>query len=264
MKKIRHVCQAGTAAERVHALTGGDVLAIADDASVGPLHDIDLPVPRLRAAFWEAVFNGDPDMAGMDWHRELGQIRYQLSILLREGDEIVIWAGHHPTEQLLRRRIHGWLQDISTPVYEVQCSLDDTQPEAGGATGVMPIAMIPPDILCQRYQERRLVSAGLQRQLASEWEGWLENGKGIRTLKNGVLTESVIESIDPAILSLFSQRALAPWHRSCDGGNRTDGCAVPLAYKNTAVCRLAQNGRGRDQPVFVSLIRNGPCPTPHA
>ncbi|MBD3717536.1 DUF1835 domain-containing protein [Enterobacter hormaechei] len=122
MKKIRHVCQAGTAAERVHALTGGDVLAIADDASVGPLHDIDLPVPRLRAAFWEAVFNGDPDMAGMDWHRELGQIRYQLSILLREGDEIVIWAGHHPTEQLLRRRIHGWLQDISTPVYEVQCS----------------------------------------------------------------------------------------------------------------------------------------------
>lgn len=41
MKRIRHVCQAGTAAERVHALTGGDVLAIADDASVGPLQDID-------------------------------------------------------------------------------------------------------------------------------------------------------------------------------------------------------------------------------
>lgn len=103
MKRIRHVCQAGTAAERVHALTGEDVLAIADDVS----QDIDLPAPRLRAAFWEAVFDGDPDMAGMDWYRELGEIRFQLSTLLREADEIVIWAGHHPTEQLLRRRIHG-------------------------------------------------------------------------------------------------------------------------------------------------------------
>lgn len=93
MKRIRHVCQAGTAAERVHALTGGDVLAIADDASVGPLQDIDLLDPRLRAAFWEAVFDGDPDMAGMDWYRELGEIRFQLSTLLREADEIVIWAG---------------------------------------------------------------------------------------------------------------------------------------------------------------------------
>ncbi|WP_142911322.1 DUF3658 domain-containing protein, partial [Klebsiella pneumoniae] len=74
---------------------------------------------------------------------------------------------------------------------------------------VMPIAMIPPDILRQRYQERRLVSAGLQRQLASEWEDWRENGKGIRTLKNGVLTESAIDSVDPAILSLFSQGPLA-------------------------------------------------------
>ncbi|KZP60129.1 hypothetical protein A3462_00565 [Enterobacter bugandensis] len=81
MKRIRHVCQAGTAAERVHALTGGDVLAIADDASVGPLQDIDLPAPRLRAAFWEAVFDGDPDMAGIDWYRELGAIRFQLSTL---------------------------------------------------------------------------------------------------------------------------------------------------------------------------------------
>lgn len=35
MKCIRHVCQAGTAAERVRALTGEDVLAIADDTSVG-------------------------------------------------------------------------------------------------------------------------------------------------------------------------------------------------------------------------------------
>lgn len=132
MKKIRHVCQAGTAAERVHALTGENVLAIADDASVGPLQDIDLPAPRLRAAFWEAVFNGDPDMAGMDWYRELDEIRFQLLSLLCEADEIVIWAGHHPTEQLLRRRIHGWLQDITIPVYEVQPSMDDRQPEPGG------------------------------------------------------------------------------------------------------------------------------------
>ena len=169
MKRIRHVCQAGTAAERVHALTGGDVLAIADDASVGPLQDIDLLDPRLRAAFWEAVFDGDPDMAGMDWYRELGEIRFQLSTLLREADEIVIWAGHHPTEQLLRRRIHGWLRETSIPVYEVPPGGYHGQPEPGEATGVMPIAMIPPDILRQRYQERRLVSAGLQRQLASEW-----------------------------------------------------------------------------------------------
>lgn len=51
-KRIRHDCQAGTTAERVHALTGGGVLAIADDASVGPLQDIDLPDSRLRAVFW--------------------------------------------------------------------------------------------------------------------------------------------------------------------------------------------------------------------
>ncbi|HAV1831516.1 TPA: DUF1835 domain-containing protein [Enterobacter hormaechei subsp. steigerwaltii] len=209
MKRIRHVCQAGTAAERVHALTGGDILAIADDASVGPLQDIDLPEPRLRAAFWETVFDGEPDMAGMDWHRELKQIRFQLSTLLREADEIVIWAGLHPTEQLLRRRIHGWLRETSIPVYEVQPGLNDRQPEPGGATGSLPIAMVPPGLLRQRYQERRLVPAGLQRQLASEWEGWLKDGKGIRTLKNGVLTESTLNSVDPAIISLFSQRTLA-------------------------------------------------------
>lgn len=209
MKRIRHVCQAGTAAERVHALTGGDVLAIADDASVGPLQDIDLPAPRLRAAFWEAVFDGEPDMAGMNWYRELGEIRFQLSTLLREADEIVIWGGHHLTEQPLLRRIHGWLQDTSIPVYEVQSGRDDRLPEPGEASGVMPIATSPPDILRQCYQERCLVSVGLQRQLASEWEGWRKNGKDIRTLKNGVLTESAIDSVDPAILSLFSQSPLA-------------------------------------------------------
>ncbi|ENN7017490.1 DUF1835 domain-containing protein [Enterobacter ludwigii] len=229
MKRIRHVCQAGTAAERVHALTGGDVLAIADDASVGPLQDIDLPAPRLRAAFWEAVFDGDPDMAGMDWCRELGAIRFQLSTLISEADEIVIWAGHHPTEQLLRRRSYGWLQDISTPVYEVQSSLDDGQPEPDGTNVVMPIATIPPDILRLRYQERRLVSAGLQRQLAREWEGWRENGKGIRTLQNGVLTESAIDSVDPVILSLFSQRPLA-LHRGI-------GHAMAVTGLTDALCR---------------------------
>lgn len=229
MNRIRHVCQAGTAAERVYALTGGNVLAIADDASVGPLHDIDLPAPRLRAAFWEAVFDGDPDMAGMDWQRELGQIRFQLSTLIREADAIVIWAGYHPTEQLLRRRIHGWLQHISIPVYEVQPTLADRQPEPGGAPGVMPIAMIPPDILRQRYQERRLVSTGLQRQMASEWESWLENGKGIRTLKNGTLTESAIDSVDPAILLLFSQRPLA-LHRGI-------GHAMAITGLTDALCR---------------------------
>lgn len=229
MKRIRHVCQAGTAAERVHALTGGDVLAIADDASVGPLQDIVLPAPRLRAAFWEAVFDGDPDMAGMDWYRELGAIRFQLSTLISEADEIVIWAGHHPTEQLLRRRSYGWLQDISTPVYEVQSSLVDGQPEPGGANVVMPIATIPPDILRLRYQERRLVSAGLQRQLAREWEGWRENGKGIRTLQNGVLTESAIDSVDPVILSLFSQRPLA-LHRGI-------GHAMAVTGLTDALCR---------------------------
>ncbi|HAV1851663.1 DUF3658 domain-containing protein [Enterobacter hormaechei] len=233
MKRIRHVCQAGTAAERVHALTGGDVLAIADDASVGPLQDSDLPDPRLRAAFWEAVFDGDPDMAGMDWYRELGEIRFQLSTLLREADEIVIWAGHHPTEQLLRRRIHGWLQETRIPVYEVLPGRDDRQPEPGGANGVMPIATIPPDILRQRYQERHLVSAGLQRQLASEWEDWRENGKGIRTLKNGVLTESAIDSVDPVILSLFSQRPLA-LHRGI-------GHVMAVTGLTDALCRWRIN-----------------------
>jgi len=222
MKRIRHVCQAGTAAERVHALTGGDVLAIADDASVGPLKDIDLPAPLLRATFWEAVFDGESDMADMDWQGELRQIRLQLSDLLREADEIVIWAGHHPTEQLLRRRIHGWLQDTSIPVYEVQPEMDE-------AIGVMPIAMIPPDILRQRYQKRHLVSAGLQRRLASEWEDWRENGKGIRTLKNGVLSESAIDSVDPAILSLFGPRPLA-LHRGI-------GHAMAITGLTDALCR---------------------------
>ncbi|MDI6958164.1 DUF3658 domain-containing protein [Pantoea sp. Pa-EAmG] len=233
MKRIRHVCQAGTAAERVHALTGGNVLAIADDASVGPLQDSDLPAPRLRAAFWEAVFEGDPDMPSMAWYHELGEIRFQLSTLLREADEIVIWAGHHPTEQLLRRRIHGWLWETSIPVYEVSHALDNRQTEPGGTNGLMPITTIPPDILRQRYQQRRLVSAGLQRQLASEWEGCRENGKGIRTLKNGVLTESAIDSVDPVILSLFSQRPLA-LHRGI-------GHAMAITGLTDALCHWRIN-----------------------
>ena len=66
----------------------------------------------------------------------------------------------------------------------------------------------------------------------SEWEDWLENGKGIRTLKNGVLTESDIGSVDQAIVSLFSTDAgNVPWHRPCDGDNRADGCAVRWRIK---------------------------------
>lgn len=205
------------------------MLAIADDASVGPLHDIDLPEPQLRAAFWEAVFDGEPDMVGMDWPGELGKIRYQLSTLLREADEIVIWAGHHPTEQLLCRRIHEWLQDTRLPVYEVQPSLDDRQYEPGGATGCLPIAMVPPGVLGHSYEARCLVSAGLQRQLVSEWEGWLENGKGIRTLKNGVLTESDIGSVDQAIVSLFSHRPLVMY--------RGIGHAMAITGLTDALCR---------------------------
>ncbi len=110
------------------------------------------------------------------------------------------------------------------------------------------------------------MSAGLQRQLASEWEDWRENGKGIRTLKNGVLTESAIDSVDPAILSLFSQGPLALrrgiGHAMAITG--LTGCAMPLAHKNLALCGLAETGRGRDQPVFTRLIRNGLCAMPSA
>lgn len=73
------------------------------------------------------------------------------------------------------------------------------------------------------------MSAGLQCQLAREWEGWLENGKGIRTLKSGVLTESAIDSVDPAILSLFSQRPLAL--------QRGIGHAMAITGLTDALCR---------------------------
>ncbi len=88
------------------------MLAIADDASVGPLQDIDLPALRLRADFWEAVY--------------------------------------------------------------------DRLPEPGGATNSLPIATVPPGLLRQHSQEQRLVSAGLQRQLASGKAGWRTGEASVR------------------------------------------------------------------------------------
>ncbi|EPT0360559.1 hypothetical protein ACVNT8_004236 [Enterobacter cloacae] len=52
-------------------------------------------------------------------------------------------------------------------------------------------------------------------------------------LKNGVLTESAIDSVDPAILSLFSQRPLA-LHRGI-------GYAMAVTGLTDALCRWRIN-----------------------
>ncbi|WP_439413048.1 DUF1835 domain-containing protein [Enterobacter ludwigii] len=116
---MRHVCQAGSALIRLESLFDADIRAIADDCSVGPLTDADAASPLQRIAFWHDLFTLTDEDAGTDWTPFFQGVHQQLCSLGEGTDEIVIWSGTHPVEQLLRRRIHWWLRNDTARVTEV-------------------------------------------------------------------------------------------------------------------------------------------------
>ncbi|HFH2546584.1 TPA: DUF3658 domain-containing protein [Klebsiella aerogenes] len=212
MKIIRHVCQAGTAAELVRAVTGDTVIAVPDDCAVGPLSDVDLPYPETRAAFWKDIFTGVADMSAVDWVSQLIRVRVQFAELLRGVDEVIIWAGEHPTEQLLRRRTLWWLKDTGIRVTEVLPGRKNRRNEHPVGKEEKPVALFPPERLNEYYQARQDISSEQHQRLGKEWLQWQEHGKGIRILQNGELAEQPMDYYDKAMLSLFRDRPVE-WGR---------------------------------------------------
>ncbi|HDS2561269.1 TPA: DUF1835 domain-containing protein [Klebsiella aerogenes] len=229
MKIVRHVCQAGTAAELVRAVTGDTVIAVPDDCAVGPLSDVDLPNPETRAAFWKDIFTDVADMSAVDWVSQLIRVRVQLAELLRGVDEVIIWAGEHPTEQLLRRRTLWWLKDTGIRVTEVFPGGKNPGSEHPAEKEEKPVALIPPERLHEYYQTRQVISSELHQLLGKEWLRWQEHGKGIRILQNGELAEQPMDYYDNAMLSLFRDRPVE-WGRGI-------GAAMAETGQTDSFCR---------------------------
>jgi hypothetical protein len=201
VKRIRHVCQAGSAFELVSSVTGDEVIGLADDCALGPLADVDTPAPLARIAFWKEVFSSlaDPP-SGFDYSAGLRADYAQLSRLAEETSEVVIWAGAHPTEQALRRRIHWWLRGMRVPVTEVIVDIEDMTciSDRSGA----PVALASRQRLQLRYRERIAVGPAMREQLAASWVTLRENAVGIRVWAGNRLLERPVEQFDPIILAL--------------------------------------------------------------
>jgi len=151
MGTIRHICQGGTAAERVREVIGQSVFQMMDDYAVGPLNDIDSSSPDARIAFWAEMFA----LSGttlMDMRTENRVVNEALANLGRDAMEVVIWAGSSPTEQAMRRRMHWWLQDAPVLITEVLVDDGDvTPPDCGG---YVPIGMVSIGRLRSRFEQR--------------------------------------------------------------------------------------------------------------
>jgi len=201
---IRHVCQSGSALIRLESLFDADIRAIADDCSVGPLTDADAASPLQRIAFWHDLFTLTDEDAGTDWTTIFQDVHQQLSSLSDDTDEIVIWSGTHPVEQLLRRRVYWWLRDSATKVTEVL--IDTRDMENPGERPYAAVAQIATERLKIRFAERQSIPPALRRRLADEWVTLRDQGAGIRIIENKRLTERPVEYFDTRLLSIVGEQ----------------------------------------------------------
>ncbi|WP_434113466.1 DUF3658 domain-containing protein [Paraburkholderia caffeinilytica] len=203
MKSVRHVCQGGTAAERVREAVGDDVFEIADNCAIGPLADVDSPSPDARVAFWTEFFELEGLNPPIDWRAEFCGASDALSRIATGATEIVIWAGSHPTEQALRRRTHWWLMGATVPISEVIVSIQDVT-EAARCCIHAPVALVPTERLRSRFEQRSRVTHEERVRLATEWIELRDRGEGVRIWDNGRLLECPIDHYDAHLLSLAS------------------------------------------------------------
>ncbi|WP_149330639.1 DUF3658 domain-containing protein [Citrobacter braakii] len=201
---IRHVCQAGSALIRLESLFDADIRDIGDDCSIGPLTDVDTASPLQRIAFWHDFFTLSYGDAGRDWTASFQGVHQRLYSLGEGADEIVIWSGTHPAEQLLRRRIYWWLQDKTIKVTEVLVDSDDLENPEGRHYAA--VAQISTERLKLRFAERQIATPALRRQLADEWVELRDHGVGIRLIKNNRLTEHPIGYFDTRLLSIVGKQ----------------------------------------------------------
>ncbi|HGM5324812.1 TPA: DUF1835 domain-containing protein [Serratia marcescens] len=204
--RIRHVCQAGSAQALLEALFDTGVTGIADDCTLGPLIDVDAPSPHQRIAFWHDVFARAYGDTHTDWSARFYSVYQQLNTLSEHVDEIVIWSGSHPVEQLLRRRVYWWLRDKSVNVTEIPVDTRDKENPSGRHHAA--VAQISADRLQLRFAERRPVSITQCRQRADEWVTLRDQGIGIRIIDNSLLTERPIAYFDVCLLSIVAARPI--------------------------------------------------------
>ncbi|MBK5416219.1 DUF1835 domain-containing protein [Pseudomonas sp. TH31] len=187
MNSIRHLCQGGTAAERVRTVLGESVLEIRDDYAIGPLVDVDSSSPDARIAFWAELFAWDEEILS-EMRTEFRDVNEVLANLGREATEVVIWAGSNPIEQAMRRRMHWWLQDAPVLITEV---LVDT-----------PVAVVSIEHLHSRFERRTPSTIEDRRRLAADWAALREKGHGVRIWEADCLSERPIDHYDTHLLSL--------------------------------------------------------------
>jgi hypothetical protein len=239
MKRIRHVCQAGSAFELVSSVTGDEVIGFADDCALGPLADVDTPAPLARIAFWKEVFSAlaDPP-SGFDYSASLCAAYVQLSQLAEEASEVAIWAGAHPTEQALRRRIHWWLRGMSVPVTEVIVDAEDMMciSDRSGA----PVALASRQRLQLRYRERVVVAPAMREQLAASWITLRQNAVGIRVWAGNRLLERPVEQFDPIILALAGRPPVCFAHALAHAMANT---GLPDTFCRWRIAALVKAGR---------------------
>ncbi|AHE72525.1 hypothetical protein M942_04340 [Enterobacter ludwigii] len=82
------------------------------------------------------------------------------------SDEIVIWSGTHPVEQLLLRRIYWWLRNDTASVTEVLVDTRDMHNPDGKTHAA--VAQIPGERLKLRFAVRQTATPELRSQLANE------------------------------------------------------------------------------------------------
>ncbi|KNC92649.1 DUF3658 domain-containing protein, partial [Trabulsiella odontotermitis] len=155
-------------------------------------------------AFWHDFFTLSYGDAGTDWTIVFQGVHQQLRSLGEETNEIVIWSGTHPVEQLLRRRVYWWLQDKTIKVTEVLVDSDDLENPEGRHYAA--VAQISTERLKLLFAERQTATPGLRRQLANEWVKLREQGTGIRIIENNRLTERPIGHFDTRLLSIVSEQ----------------------------------------------------------
>ncbi len=200
MNSIRHICQGGTAAELVRTVVGENVIEIRDDCAIGPLTDVDSSSTDARVAFWTELFALDEEMRSMDWYAEFCVVNEALADLGRETTEVVIWAGSHPIEQTMRRRVHWWLKDSPVLITEVLVGTEDVaNPDCYIHA---PIARVSIERLHECFERRSSSTIEERRELAAEWAVLREIGCGVRVWEDGRLSERQIDHYDASLLSL--------------------------------------------------------------
>lgn len=234
---IRHVCQAGSAPIRLESLFDTGITEIADDCSTGPLADVDTASPVLRSTFWHDFFTLAYGDAGPNWTTVFQGVYQQLSSLSDDTDEIVIWSGTHPVEQLLRRRVYWWLRHSATKVTEVL--IDTRDMDSPGERPYAAVAQISTERLKIRFAERQSIPPALRQQLADEWVTLRDQGTGIRLIENNVLTEHPVAYFDNDLLSLVGEQPVQL--------NRTIGQAMSETGMGDTFCKWR----------YVTLIHRG-------